>query len=121
MPHSQLRKVVNLADYLPSDANIVARQEVVRAALISVSEMPTEAAPVAYAAIAITPNGDVGAITCMVEPEQVMLIVEQMATLSARLLAFARDHAPKVALGGCVFSAVEFIDTFFWPAMAFVR
>ena len=121
MPHKQYTNVIRLADHLPSDANIVARQQVVREALKAGIELPASVAPVAYAGVTVAPNGEIRTTACLIEPEYVPSMVQQLALLTAKLLAFAQERGADVGVAVAGLLILAFTDATVWPAMAMLR
>lgn len=110
--------VVKLADYLASESNIQSRQEAVASVMKAALRTSTEHLPVAYASVFVMPDGSVGTDTRLIESEQVPAVAEAMSALLARLLAFARDSAPKSIFQAGVLLSLCLIDASLIPALA---
>lgn len=83
--------VVELTDLLPSDANVVERQTVVRHVLMT-TVSSRDRTPVALAGAFVGPDGVVHTSACLIEPEYIPTVVEELSALISRLLAFSRDN-----------------------------
>jgi rRNA processing protein Gar1 len=98
MDKARKRNVVRLADYCEHDIHVRARQEVVARSLTNVMN-GAKPIPVAYVGAVVDVNGEVSTVTCLVEPEYVPALAEELTALVSRLLAFARtqrSHPPPI-------------------------
>lgn len=117
MSKHPLSNVVSIADRLPSEAHISAKQSTVRDVIRAAADTPIDDVPVAVVAVAITPHGSVRTTAIMVEPDHVPEIVAALQKLSIDLTNFARANS-KVAVIATAALSIAIGDSLIFPAYA---
>lgn len=106
--------VVQLDSYRTSDRNIALRQDLVREATEGYTT--GENASVAFAGVTIAPDGSVSTSACLIEPEYVPVVVEELSGLMARLMRFMRAERRMAVAGACL--ALLALDLHLAPVLA---
>lgn len=110
---SSSRNVVPLDEYRLSDRNVSKRQAAAKEAAEAHLD---SSAPIAYAAISVDEEGRITTSTCMIEPEYVPAMIEELGDLISRLARFMRNNRGMLSAAAC--ATLFVLDVQLVPALA---